>query len=303
VESFERWLKVGEILAGGQGLKGSRIMTPAVAIISPMILSELNGDLLVRACEYDMAVFPTICATAGSTAPYSIASNVLLGNVETVFLAAITQLVKPGTPFLYRFAPSVAELHSVEALYYTLDKIKWNVACVQLGQSYGMPTGSECGGAMTWRYDVQTGAEGLLSMLAAHSSGASFLSGIGSTYNAVGMSGETMLIQAAWMQAVAHLRRGIETTGGRLGSESIRSAGPGGDFLMDDLTLEFMRGGEFFPHDLFDYSGSKLEGPPLLEQAHARIEELVTGLESPLPGDVQEQIQRFFRDECGVPSD
>lgn len=300
VESFDRWLRVGEILSTGSTAQAGKIMSVAVAVISPLILSELNGDLLMRACERDMAVFPTICATAGSTAPYSVAANILLGNVETIFLAAITQLVRPGTPFVYRFAPSVAQLRSVEALYYTLDKVKWNIASVQLGKSYGLPTTSECGGAMTWRHDGQTGAEGVLSMLAAHCSGADFFSGIGSTYNAVGMSPETMLIQTAWMQAAMHLGRGIDTSDDLLGAESIRRAGPGGEFLTDELTLELMRGDEFFSCDLLDYSGSMLHEPSMLERAHARVQELVEGFESPLPAEVQEQVRRFFRDECGI---
>lgn len=302
VESLERWLRLGELLGDGRPPGDTRIMSVAVAIISPLVLSEMNGELLLRTCHSGLAVFPTICASAGATAPYSLASNVLLGNVETVFLACMTQLVRPGTPFLYRFAPSVADMRTMEALYYTLDKLTWNLASVQLGRSYGLPCSSECGGAMTARHDLQTGAESVLSMLTAHASGADFLTGIGSTCNAVGMSPEMMLVQLAWAEAAAHLRSPVRTEGGLPGAESIRDAGPGGQFLTDGMTLEFMRGGEFFQHPLLDYSGDVDDARSLMERAHEEVLRMTRNVQSPLPAKMQEEVQRFFREECGLPA-
>ena len=70
---------------------------------------------------------------------------------------------------------SVTDLRSGADLYYTLDKVLWKNAAVQLGLAENMPVGAECGGTLTHRYDPQAGAEGMLFMLAAHASG-----GIGS---------------------------------------------------------------------------------------------------------------------------
>ena len=60
-------------------------------------------------------------------------------------------------------------------MYYTLDKVLWKLAAVQLGKSYNMPVGAECGGSMTYRYDQQNGAEGALFMLGAANSGADLI--------------------------------------------------------------------------------------------------------------------------------
>jgi trimethylamine:corrinoid methyltransferase-like protein len=110
------------------------------------------------------------------------------------------------------------------------------------------------------------------------------------------MSAEMMIVQTAWLEAARHLCRGINFGEGRLGLGNIKAAGPGGAFLMDDLTLEYMRGGEFFQSAVFDMSGA--EGKPaMLERAHARVEELTADAESPLPGQVQEDLRRYFRDE------
>jgi trimethylamine---corrinoid protein Co-methyltransferase len=204
-ESLDRWLRVGRVLLGGGELGGSRLMTVGVAVRSPLVLTSLNAELLFTACKNDLPVVPTVCPMAGSTAPYSKAGTLLLGNAEIIALAALVQMVRPGHPYLYAYGPSRADMRTGEDLYYTLDKVLWKVAGVQLGISYDLPTAAECGGTMSPRYDLQSGAEGMLFMRAACGSGADLLAGIGSCGNAVTMSGEMMLVHRAWLQAARFL--------------------------------------------------------------------------------------------------
>jgi len=208
VESLERWLRVGRILLRGGELNGNRLMTVGVAVLSPLTLTEMNGEFLLIACHDDLPVVPTVCPMAGTTSPYSKAGTLVLAHAENLFLAALTQMVRPGHPFMYAMGPSRTDMRSGEDMYYTLDKVLWKVAGVQLGKFCGIPTTAECGGTMSPRYDVQAGAEGMLFMLSAYLSGADMLAGIGSYCNAVGMSGEMMLLQTAWLEAAEFLSRG-----------------------------------------------------------------------------------------------
>jgi trimethylamine:corrinoid methyltransferase-like protein len=192
----------------------------------------------------------------------------------------------------------VGHMRSTHDMYYTLDKVLWKVASVQLGKAYRMPVVAECGGSMTYRYVQQYGAVGMLFMLGALSSGAHLLAGFGSTYNAIGMSAEMMLIHTAWLASSQYLQRGIQTDDVRLGVENIERAGPGGNFLVDDLTLRFLRSDEFFSHELLDYTGgSEPHASPLLARAHQRAEQIAASARSPHSEAVQEQIRRYFHDE------
>ena len=294
VESFQQWMEIGRILSRGRGLSG--LMTVGIAVVSPLTLDRLNSELLVRAVEERLTVVPTICPIAGSTAPYSLASVLLQGNVEALMIAALAQMLRLGTSFIHAMGLSVADMRTGHDLYYTMDKVLWKTAGVQLGLSYGMPTQAECGGSLTYRYDQQSGAEGMLFMLGAHTSGVHVLAGIGSCHNANGMSAEMMIIQTAYLEAARFLARGIDTSDLRLGVDSIKRVGPGGHFMTDDLTLALLRSGEFFSNDIFDFSGGYRDSKSMLERAHERVEELVAGYESPVPGDVQEGLRRHFRD-------
>ncbi len=296
LEGFRQWLDIGKVLSHGGDLAGSKLMTVAVAIVSPLILTDINAELLLGATANSFTVIPTICPMAGTTSPYSKDATLLQGNVENIFLAALTQMVKPGNPYLYAFGPSVSNMKTGHDLYYTLDKIPWKIATTELAKSYCIPTSAECGGTLSPRYDMQSGAESMLFMLTAQNSGADIISGLGSCYNANGLSSEMIVIQSEWLKAAEYLGHGISTEYLEEGIESIKTQGPGGNFLTDDLTIKNLRSNEFFAGNLFDTSGGYETAPTLLRNAHTKVEELTSGYKSPVPENIQEGLKRYFHD-------
>ena len=296
LESFSQWRGLVRILARGEDT--GRLISSGIAVGSPLVLNKLNAELLVRSLEDGYTIVPTVCPMAGSTSPYSLAGTLLQSHIEVLMVTLLAQIVRPGCAVQYASGLSVTDMRNGSDLYYTMDKVLWKAAAVQLGQAERMPVTAECGGTLTHRYDQQSGAEGMLFMLAAQASGANILAGFGSCHNAVGMSAEMMVIQEAYLKAARHLSRGIVTDGVRLGVESLRRAGPGGNFLGDDLTMDLLHGDEFFRDEVFDFSGGHGESRSLLERAHGRVEELVAGYASPVPDDIQEGLRRYFHDAC-----
>lgn len=301
-ESNRRWHDLACILRNGAPGEAP-LFSVMAAVISPLVISGINVDLVRFAIGHGAPVQPTVCPMAGSTAPYSLAGTLVQGHAENMALLALTQVLSPGHPFLYAFGPSVTDMRSGHDLYYTMDKVLWKVASVQLAKSYGLPAAAECGGTMTFRYDPQCGAEGFAFMMAALASGADILAGFGSCYTAMGMSAEMMLIQQAWLDAARYLGRGISTEPLDEAMAAIERVGPGGEFLTDESTLGGMRESEFFTSACFDHTPVGEAGPGpmsrgMLERAHEEAERLGAEQVSPLPGDVQEGIRRFFHDEC-----
>jgi trimethylamine--corrinoid protein Co-methyltransferase len=294
IEDFMQWMEIAEILTQGGDVAKSKLMSVAVAIVSPLTLPEFNCKVLLEATARNFTVIPTICPMAGTTSPYSKDSTLLQGNIENIFLAALTQMVNPGNPYLYAFGPSVSNMRTGHDLYYTLDKVLWKIATTELAKSYSMPTAAECGGTLSYRYDMQSGAESMLFMLTAQNTGADLLAGVGSCYNANGLSSEMIVIQSEWLKASKYLSQGINTEYLEKGIESIRTQGPGGNFLIDDLTLKLLRSDEFFSSCLFDISGGYEQAPSLLENAHRKVEELTADFKSPVPEKIQEDLRRYF---------
>jgi trimethylamine---corrinoid protein Co-methyltransferase len=296
MESFKQWMEIGKILVQGGDLANSGIMTIGVAVVSPLRLARFNCQILLEAAEKNFTVVPTICPMAGTTSPYSKDTTLLQGNVENIFIAALTQMINPGNSFLYAFGPSVSNMNTGHDLYYTLDKVLWKIAATELAKSYCMPTSAECGGTMSHRYDMQSGAESMIFMLAAQNPGADIIAGLGSCYNANGLSSEMIVIHSAWLKASKFLSRGMNTDYLREGIESMKTQKSGGNFLTDDLTMKLIGTDEFFTSDLFDISGGYEPSQSMLEKAHLKVEELTTDFKSPVPETIQEDLRRYFHD-------
>jgi trimethylamine--corrinoid protein Co-methyltransferase len=295
-DSLLRWRKLIELYNSNSNCEAS-LFSMAVAVISPLIISDFNIDIILAACQYDVPIIPTICPMAGTTSPYSLYGTLLQGNIENIGLAALVQMVKPDQPVFYMLGPSVTDLSNGNSLYYTIDKVCWKSAAIELAKSYRIPVVSESGGTMSSHFDQQNGMEGILFMLASVISGADFVTGFGSCYNAVGMAPEMTVIHDAWFDAVQFLQRKINFAQADMALDSIMKIGEEQHFLADDLTLENMHGQEFFKNDLFDFSGAKGKSVPMIDRAHDKVMELTAKKPVVLPDKLAEQIQRFFRDE------
>lgn len=296
VESARDWLEVAEIYADGQPLGRRRVLSFGVAITSPLMLTEVNAWILKEGVRRGMVTIPVVCPMAGTTSPLTFAGTLLISNAENLFLITLTQLLSAGAPVLYGAGPSLTDLRSGYDIYYNADKMLWKTALVQMGKFYGLPITGETGGTLVGRHDIQAGIECALLMFPSIVCGQNMMGGLGSCYNAVGLSAEMMVIQADLAGLLMRLTEGMDTSDEMLGLESILRAGPGGHFLEDPLTLKMLRSGEFFTAGVFDRLGEHGAGRPeesMLARAHARVEEILATHEPALPGHIIEDIHRW----------
>ena len=300
IVSTHEWLHLAEILAEGKDLAEHRIMSLGVAITSPMILSEINYFILKTAAQRGLMMFPTVCPMAGTTSPLTFASNVLSANVENVFFIALAQLVKPGALVTHAAGQSLTDLKTGHDIYYNADKMLWKIANVQMGKFYNVPVAGESAGTIVGRYDMQAGIEGALLLLPSIVCGQNYFSGIGSNYNACGMSAEMIVMQADLVQLLERIAAGIDTSDRMLGYDSIAAVGPGGHFLEDVLTIKMLRSGEFFTGGSFDRLGERSANDKkdsMLVRAHEKVEQLLATHEPAVKESVAEEIHRWAREK------
>ena len=269
-------------------------MTVAVATLSPLALTDINCRLMLEAVKYNFPIIPTTCPMAGTTSPYTLIGTFMQGMAEVIGLCAIVQAVNPGNPYLSAFGPSVSSLLDGHDMYYTMEKPLWKLAATEISLSYELPYLIECGGNTPAGFDMQTGAESMMQMLSAVGSGADVLSGLGSCYNANGLSAENIVIGMSLKRASDFMTRGIRLDQIDESFDSIEEQKDLGYFLMDDLTLEHMRSGEFFADNTLNMAGEFKEEPTMLERAQSIIRDVTAKYVSPVPADAQERIQAYF---------
>ena len=297
VESLQEYFEIGQTILGDQPLKDSKIMTVAVATLSPLALTDINCRLMLEAVKYNFPVIPTTCPMAGTTSPYTLIGTFIQGMAEVIGLCAIVQAVNPGNPYLSAFGPSVSSLMDGHDMYYTMEKPLWKLAATEISGSYDLPYLVECGGNTPAGFDMQTGAESMIQMLSAVGSGADLLAGLGSCYNANGLSAENIVIGMSLKRASDFMTRGIRLDQIDESIDSIEEQKDLGYFLMDDLTLEHMRSGEFFSDPTMNMAGEFKEEPTMLERAQTTIQKIKGAYVSPVPADAQERIKAYFAKE------
>jgi trimethylamine--corrinoid protein Co-methyltransferase len=291
------WMDVAAVIAEAAGLDvlTTPLLSVAMAVTSPLVIHGTNVEIMKMAMERCYPVISTVCPMAGTTSPYSVAGTLLSSNVEALAPVLITQAHKPGHPVFYGIGPSVTDMRTGHDRYYGAEKMIYKLAGTQMGKFYNLPISGEAGGSLTYRADVQNGAESLAYLLASFAGGQNVIGGLGSLHNANGMSAEQIIMQCGLADMAEYLARGLDFSEARLGVASIERTQPGGTFLTDDLTLELLRGNEFFESPYFDMSGGYTDNAPGMYQiAHETAEQLVGEYEATVPGCVVEAIHRFF---------
>lgn len=300
VKDAGNWMDVMAIIAEASDLdvKKTALMSMAVAVTSPLQLSPLNIEILKMATSRCYPVIPTVCPMAGTTSPYSIAGTSLLANVESLLVTILTQLYKPGHPVFHAVGPSSTDMKTGEDLYYRAEKMLYKISGIQMGRYYNLPINGEAGGTLTQYADVQNGAESVLYLLSSTAAGQNMIGGLGSLYNALGMSSEQIIMQSGLASMAEYVSAGIDLSEEKLAEESIHSVGPGGNFMMEDLTIELLRDKkEFFLNPYFDLTESgRPDSPGMYEAAHKLVEELVYAYKPAVPEKVTTAIKDFFKD-------
>ena len=277
-ESLQQWLEVAEILAGARALSDCRLISIGAPVTTPLQFGPLNGQILKTTVRRGLAFIAQTEPIAGTTAPFSFAGGLLMGHAENLFLVAMTQLVRAGAPIFYSSGNALTDMTTGRVTFYNADKMLWKIGLCQLADYLGLPVEGESSGSLVGRYDIQCGIEYGLLGLPTPACGRGIFNGLGSCYNACGMSAEFVVIQADMIDLLERISGGIDVSEAKLGLESIVAAGPGGHFLEDPLTLKLLRAGEFYTRGSFDRLGERSPNDPLdsmLVRAHARVEQLL----------------------------
>ncbi len=169
----------------------------------------------------------------------------------------------------------------------------------QLGHFYGVPVYGSGGMTDAKVPDVQAGYEKMSTLLLAAMGGCDYIHhAIGMITNMNSTSLEQAVIDDEIVGMVMRILRGMEVTPATLGVEAIQRVGPGGHYLLDDHTRQFMRAEHFLPAlaDRQSRGSWDLEGKrDARQRARARVEKILAGHAAPgLPPEMEAALRLRF---------
>jgi trimethylamine--corrinoid protein Co-methyltransferase len=223
--------------------------------LSPLGYSTEMLDTLLEYAKARQPVVIAALAMAGSTGPVTLAGLLAMQSAELLAGIVLTQWISPGTPVVFGSTSTNIDMKSGALCIGSPELSQMVAAHAQLARRYGIP--SRSGGALTDASfpDCQAGFESMMALLTTANSGVDFVlhsAGILSAYLA--FSYEKFVLDDEMCGMVRRLCGGFIVGPETLAYDVIAGVGPGGNYLMQDHTVERCRS-EFWTPSVCDRGG------------------------------------------------
>ena len=291
-------VQMAQAIAGGaEPLRDKPFVSFITLIISPFKIDDQYGEMsCYLAAEGLPVVVPTepIC---GTTAPITLAGNVLTHVAETLGGITMLQAVRKGTPGICGSVGSIPDLKTMNHLGGPIERAMINAAVAQMAQHFQLPLYSTGGTTDAKEVNVQAAYESAMSALLVAMSGANYIHDAAGLMEAdLTISYEKLVIDNEILGMCQRVLRGIEVNDETLAVGLMIEKGPGQDYLAEPHTVQHMRE-EFFMPDLANRR-KRVEGASE-EDALSRARKYVRGIRdqeptSRLDGSLRQRVLREF---------
>ena len=236
-------MDVLEILYGAEWHRQPRLWS-IINSTSPLQFSAEGAQVLLRLARLGQPVCVAVCAMGGTTAPLTLAGLLAVQHAELLVGLVLTQLARPGCPFLYGGTSSVSSMHCGALMIGAPEYWALMEATVLLGHWLGVPV--RAGGSLTDAHvpDAQAGIESALAIETVLRMDVQFVlhaAGILSSFNC--FSPQKFVIDDELLSALRAARRPIEIDDETLALDVVASCGPGGTVLGQAHTRRHARDG------------------------------------------------------------
>jgi trimethylamine--corrinoid protein Co-methyltransferase len=220
-------------------------------------------------------------------------------HAEALAGVAICQVFSPGAKVLYGAVPTTMDLRHMEYTMGSVEMAMMNAAAVQLAHLYDLPIYASGGVTESKRPDIQSGCEKTFSNLMVAANGADLIhlaAGMLDSGNSI--SYEQYVIDNEVLGMINRILAGIRVDEDVLGLDVINHVGPGGNYVMEDHTINHMEDEFFYPNlsvrcnfDIWEEQGR----PSMLSRSNELVEKILNdGKEGVLDIDLAVEIRKKF---------
>ncbi|NOR26314.1 MAG: trimethylamine methyltransferase [Desulforhopalus sp.] len=302
VQAARDTMQMIAILFGGEEkVKGNPVTVGLINSLSPLQFAEEMAGSIVEYASWGQPVVIANMIMGGTSGPVSVPGILALMNAEILAGLTLAQLVRPGTPVIYGSTSCPTNMRTGAATIGAPETYKINSATTQLARHYKLPC--RTGGSLTDSLvpDGQAMAEGALCLSTSVRNGANFIlhsCGMIGTY--IGMSFEKWLIDEEMCGIIRAMYTPLEIGETAIDVETIKSVGPGGNYLMAPSTLAGCRTAFYATafYNKANHNQWESLGRQKIDQAAS--EELIKRLASyekpPIDSEIETALTSFLAD-------
>ena len=272
-------------------------------LISPLTIESNTLNVLDFCVTHGIPVTCSPAPIAGATSPATLAGTLAQMHAEALAGVAISQAFAPGAAVMYGAVPTIMDLRNMEFAMGAVETGLMGAAAVQLAKLYNLPIRAAAGVSESKKADIQAGIEKSLSSFMVANAGADCIllaAGILDSGNSI--SFEQYVIDNEILGMVDRTLAGINVNKSTLGYETVDRVGPGGNYVMEEHTIEHMIDEFFYPgisvRCNFDIWQEK-KRPDMLSHAHNAAKAMLNRYEADrvelLDPDIMREIKANFK--------
>ncbi len=268
-------VKMAETIAGSaDALRACPFVSFITLIISPFKIDDHYGEMTCYLAEKGLPVVVPTEPICGTTAPITLAGNILTHVAETLGGIAMVQSVNRGAPGICGSVGSITNLNTMDHVGGAIERAMINAGVSQVAQHVGIPLYSTGGTTDAKEVNLQASYESAMSSLLVAMSGANYIHDIaGLMETDLTVSYDKLVVDNEILGMCQRVLRGIEVNDDTLATELIIEKGPGTDYLAEEHTIRFMRE-EFYMPSLAnrDRRETQSAGDDALSRARKTVE-------------------------------
>ncbi len=247
-EDMEDMYRIACAVAGGEDeLREKPFLLHYAEPISPLLFNDESVDKLLFCAEKGIPVTYLPSPNTGGGGPITLAGALALGNAECLAGLVLSQLVRPGTPFLYGMNTAALDMKSAIVSYGSPEWPLGMAACTDLARWYDLPVWGTAAATDSKVVDAQASLEATVTIMTAFLSRCNLNHDVGYIEYGTTSSMEMLVIADEIIREVRYVMGGVEVSQRTLAREAIHRARPGGGFLADDHTLDNWKWAQWRP--------------------------------------------------------
>ena len=229
-----------------------------------------------------------------------MAGTLVITNAESIMGLVLSQLKRPGTPYVLGGVPTVMDMATGNMSFGAPELSLLTAAYGDVARFYGFPTWGTAGCTDAKNPDQQAGIESAFSCLAQALGGINIIHDVGYLDSGMISSAEMLVMGDEVIGMVKRFLKGIKVNSDTLAREIIEKVGPGGNFLQEEHTYQYFKKEHWIPtlmarqtFDEWANEGQKTMGDRIQEKIRAILE---THEVPPLSDSVLEELEHIKKE-------
>jgi trimethylamine--corrinoid protein Co-methyltransferase len=241
VSDEERFPAVLALLEHLHGDLSSRpFILPYFNPITPLVMNRGTVDKMLVTIERGLPFIYSNYGMAGATAPITPAGTLALLNAELLAGLTLSQLVREGAPIILGCLPAFFDMKGMGS-FYDAQSYVVNLACAEMMAHYRLPHCGTSGSGMGWGPDLIAGGHQWVNHLLSCIGKVGLAPFVGDNLGSKAFSPAVIVYADEVIAQARRFARGFPLNDASLALDEIGEIGPGGSFLISNLTLQHFR--------------------------------------------------------------